>query len=424
MVKPGRAQFGHVKILTAFTSHQIKNVLQLILQSSYIKSFGNFTLFLTRDSLKTKTKNYLPRLALLVTSYATGSGLMARDHQQMTHFGVRPLGMGNAYVSIADDFNSIFYNPAGMAFLDGVHGGLLLARVEIAKNTTDFISDAQKLSKGSGGDTDAVLDMIEKQSGKAQSLGLGITPHFIWKGFGIGAGISLAGTFVFRSYPTIDLDVGPRVVIPIGYARKFLQDTVAVGATVKLRARGGINKEFSLQDLEALSANKNSSDGPKLSDYVEGGLGTGVDFGFLFKPGTVLDPRLGLSILDIGDTPYKKMKVQKQATKAPEIHRSSVNVGMSFLPVDQGWLKWRLSMDTHGINQSESFSRKLNLGSEVSMTDWFKIQTGFYQGYVTGGFQIDIPMFELRAITYAEELGETAGSIQDRRYALELKVLI
>ena len=34
-----------------------------------------------------------------------------------THYGVRPLGMGNAFVAVADDFNSLFYNPAGLARL-------------------------------------------------------------------------------------------------------------------------------------------------------------------------------------------------------------------------------------------------------------------------------------------------------------------
>jgi hypothetical protein len=222
----------------------------------------------------------------------------------------------------------------------------------------------------------------------------------------------------------VDLDVGPRIVVPIGYARSYLKDTLAFGTSVKMRARGGVNREFSLQDLQALSASKGSTDGPKLADYVEGGMGVGVDVGLLFKPGTSFDPRLGISVLDVGDTPYKKMKVQSNSTKAPAPQVSSVNVGVSVLPIDMGWFKWRLSMDSHGINQSESFSRKLNLGSELTMTEWFKVQTGFYQGYLTGGFQVDIPMLELRAITYAEELGETAGGIQDRRYALELKILI
>ena len=31
-----------------------------------------------------------------------------------THFGPRPLAMGNAYTAVADDHNALFYNPAGL----------------------------------------------------------------------------------------------------------------------------------------------------------------------------------------------------------------------------------------------------------------------------------------------------------------------
>ena len=33
--------------------------------------------------------------------------------------GARPLGMGGAFVGVADDENAVFYNPAGLAFLQG-----------------------------------------------------------------------------------------------------------------------------------------------------------------------------------------------------------------------------------------------------------------------------------------------------------------
>ena len=32
-----------------------------------------------------------------------------------TQYGLRPLAMGNAYVAVADDYNALFYNPAGLA---------------------------------------------------------------------------------------------------------------------------------------------------------------------------------------------------------------------------------------------------------------------------------------------------------------------
>ena len=36
------------------------------------------------------------------------------------NLGGRPLGMGNAFVGLADDVNSLLYNPGGLAWAKGV----------------------------------------------------------------------------------------------------------------------------------------------------------------------------------------------------------------------------------------------------------------------------------------------------------------
>ena len=33
--------------------------------------------------------------------------------------GARALGMGGAFVAVADDANAIYYNPAGLAYMEG-----------------------------------------------------------------------------------------------------------------------------------------------------------------------------------------------------------------------------------------------------------------------------------------------------------------
>ncbi len=36
--------------------------------------------------------------------------------------GIRPLGMGNAFITVADDENTLFYNPAGLNDVKGFGG--------------------------------------------------------------------------------------------------------------------------------------------------------------------------------------------------------------------------------------------------------------------------------------------------------------
>ena len=52
---------------------------------------------------------------------------------------MRPLGMGNAYVAIADDFNAVFYNPAGLARLNDWYLEIINPGVTISSGAIDFL---------------------------------------------------------------------------------------------------------------------------------------------------------------------------------------------------------------------------------------------------------------------------------------------
>ena len=63
----------------------------------------------------------------------------ARADADWTHFGVRPLAMGNAYVAIADDYNALFYNPAGIARLKEWNGEFFNPAIAFSKNTVEIM---------------------------------------------------------------------------------------------------------------------------------------------------------------------------------------------------------------------------------------------------------------------------------------------
>src|SRR6476620_8358071 len=60
---------------------------------------------------------------LLILSLLAGT---ARAELLRENFeGIRPLGMGNAFLAVADDSNVLWYNPAGLADVKGVHFNLI-----------------------------------------------------------------------------------------------------------------------------------------------------------------------------------------------------------------------------------------------------------------------------------------------------------
>ena len=91
---------------------------------------------------------------------AFGGGSTLAEELRWTHFGVRPLGMGNAFVGQADDFNALYYNPAGLAWLKTWTFEVLALRGEVSANTTNAISDISSFAKSGSGSTDATIDLI------------------------------------------------------------------------------------------------------------------------------------------------------------------------------------------------------------------------------------------------------------------------
>ncbi len=379
------------------------------------------------------------RLSLILLSLVGVSGVAQADEMRWTHFGIRPLAMGNAFVAVADDYNAIFYNPAGLARLKEWDGELLNPHFEMSENTMKAIKDVRELMSGSAGDTDSILDFLDKNTGTTHHFALGLTPHLIFKNFGFGIGVELSSTMAVHREISTDLDFGPKIVMPFSFAMNFMQERLSVGTSVKFVARGGVDREFSIQDISAFSQSKAkeeegsttrtavNEDEPQLEDYFEGGTGVGVDFGMLFTPIKTMSPTLGVSITDFGGTPYKKFDVGGEALGAPKARLPSVNTGLSLMPWEKNNMFLRTSVDAHAINQPAHYSKKFNLGAEWGYGKIIKVQSGLHQGEFSGGFEFDVFLFSCRFVTYTEQLGTIAGQddkLRDRRYALQLKLLM
>ena len=377
--------------------------------------------FLGRTLQKTLKASFL---------FGFSTALEARE-LRWTHFGIRPLAMGNAYVAVADDYNALFYNPAGLARLKEWDGEFFNPYGHISTNTMKAIKDLSDLVSGAPGDTNAVLDFLEKNTGKTHHVALGMTPHLIFPGFGLGLGLDFAATIIVHREISTELDFGPRVIAPISYATSFFEDRLSLGTSLKFVARGGVDNDFSIQDIGAFSSKSDSKDSPdsapKLDDFMEGGFGVGFDVGLLFTPIKTMAPTLGLSITDLGGTHYEKTDFGGEALGIPKIRLPTVNTGVSVTPWEADGMFLRAAMDAHGINLPIHYSKKFNLGVEWGYGSIIKIQTGLHQGELSGGFEFDTFLFSCRFATYAEQLGTIAGqddNLKDRRYALQLKLLI
>ncbi len=347
-----------------------------------------------------------------------------------THYGPRPLGMGNAFVAVSDDYNALFYNPAGLARIPEWTGTFFEMGFEVSQSTWRLKNELQNFGQGSTGGNQEAIDFINRHIGENHHAAMFLTPHLIIPGFGIGAGLEFEMTAMFHRQISADLSFGPRLILPIAYAHSFWDDRLKIGGGLKFVARGGVDREFSIEEISAFSSSGDSQDPsePEIGDYVEGGSGFGADFGILFTPIKTMEPTLGLSIMDLGGTPYStKLNVAGKALGTPDSRLPSVNTGVSIKPIQTEKTYLLLAADAHATNQPEHYSKKLNLGMEWGYSKILKLQTGLHQGEWTAGMQFDVRLLKLRIVSYKEQIGTLAGldeNLGDRRLLIEFKFLI
>ncbi len=364
---------------------------------------------------------FIQAFVLLSITLLSSFNLWGQDYR-WTHYGLRPLGMGNAYVAIADDFNALFYNPAGLARIKEWDGELINPTLEIAGRTSTAINEVLTSFKGGGEDqTKKIISFIKKQSGKAHHAAIYETPHLIFKNWGFGIGIEESLSFVTHNIEVELNFLSPRAVMPFVVAGNFLENRLSLGVAVKGVVQMGIEKNLNVSTLSDLI---NSSD---LATLFEAGYGIGIDLGLLFTPVETHKPTLGVSLTDLGNTSFQVINFGKVKPSAPAARPSSLNVGFSIRPLDEPAYYLSLSLDSHLNTQAVHYSHKLNLGMEFGLGDTLKLQTGLKDGFLTGGVQIDVGILSLRAVTYAVDHGIIVGQKDDfieRRYAVQLKLLI
>lgn len=363
-----------------------------------------------------------------------------------THYGTRPLGMGNAYVAVADDYNSLFYNPAGLARLKEWDGELINPTFAASTATKDLISTALDMAQNGSSGTDEVLSILEEFTGKPFYGSFSLTPHLILPNFGLGLGVDFELQASVHREISVDFRFGPTVILPISFAFNTLNNKLSLGATVKAVAAGGVDDEFSIDSINSFvksdskdsknsassntgaNASSNDSSDDALSKYVRGGVGAGADIGLLFTPIETMEPTLGLSITDVGGTTFKEVQVgNDKPFGRPEARLPSVNTGVSVKPYKTSSQYLLFSMDSHAINQPFHYSKKLNFGTEWGYKSLLKIQSGLHQGELTGGLQFDVGLLCIRLATYTEQLGPVAGqdsNLASRRIVAQLKLLI
>jgi len=366
---------------------------------------------------------------VLYSQNSNGQNRMGLNHNiRQNYVSPRALGMGNALTAVADDHNVLFYNPAGLAFLEK---GNLNLRLQ-AGGTPDlinFYNDARgALDKPDTEKPSAVNEVFTRNFGRDFNFrpvvgGVYVSPN--WGVAFIPVDVSLDLSVHQNLGPTLSIEGYQDSTLAYGYAQKIdagpLGKDFSVGATAKVVYRGYVGKAlpapefvinpdyFSAKDMdEGLTADLDigtmwkipSADYVYIQPYISTVVRNVIDYGFktnfhLIDPNSGEPPKLGRRF-DIGT----RLQGKKFWNLVPSFTMDFKDIGHEYWT----WMKGH------------------HLGIEVlwDVSWWLRggYRIGLNQGYLTAGVSATLVWFQLDIATWGEELGTTNAKKENRRWAL------
>jgi hypothetical protein len=336
------------------------------------------------------------------------SGFAAQAEMMTINSTARALGMGDAYMGLADDSSSLFYNPAGLARVSGLNLKIFGLRAGASG-----MEAYEKIKDLNGDDDEGYANALRELYGEHVWSGVGGETSFTMPMIGFAVYNHLDALIQVDNpvYP----EIYTSVVNDYGYVLGFgvpIAPVFHLGANFKYVKRSGARVPYGASFVADL-------DPDAIYDNVtRWGKGYGVDLGANFViPAPFFSAVLSGTWKNVGEMAFKS---NDPNTNIPS-EKNDVSVGVA-LSFDTPLLSVSPAVDVRYLNREDlQLTRKLNFGIEIGVP-LLDIRGGFHEGYYTAGAGVNLGLFQVDVATYGVELGAYPGQIEDRRYVVEFSM--
>ncbi len=347
--------------------------------------------------------------ALSTSAFADGLSYEPRLYRS-AHF----LGRGDTGISVADEEDAIFYNPAGLALGKGIYKKTVLVspQVELSEATRD-------LARRLGAENADAVETVQNNIGKPNHFGLQNFTGLILRRAALGVIVSNnIDLLAYKSadyggMEVVEASVDQNVGATFSLADTFFHPKLMMGITAKYLARGRGS-----MTVISVEADKVQDELSNTADFIGMGEGGGIDFGLMYQGGGRTNPAFGLTVNDIGDTKIKPT----EETNLDLDFKQQVNIGASIEPGTK-FSKLKLLADYRDITGAviKNPYKRFHMGGELSVLSMIGIMGGINQGYPTAGLYFDFYILRFDFGYYTEEMGDRIGTRPDTRYFVRLE---
>lgn len=392
------------------------------------------------------------------------SGAYAQDLQDK-FYTVRPKGMGGAFVSIANDKNAVWYNPAGVARMRRSRSRrklhvFTIPNVQASWNESglNYITSMAK-----GGGDEGLSDIL---TGAGSSVGtdniFANVGAFPLVGFDVkkrGQSPFVVGAYgqsrITSVVDTADLaspntTAATQAFVDVGGLFDIAFNTKSNLFSFGLQIRGAKRNDFEdVLSSEILLDETLLMD--RLREFSNSTFGLAVDAGMLWTFADLWFPTLAISMMDLPISckqnylnPFSMTRQEvcgtvytgdvKNEDALALVDPTNLMVGLSMTPRLSRNVGLRIAVEMHNINlevgkqnwglSDISLARKIHAGFELFFGNPlvpppFSLTAGLNQGYPTYGINMKLGFLELAYAKYSEDISTTSTSREDVRHIAE-----
>lgn len=364
----------------------------------------------TNNRLRRTIRSCFPILGLLAILTLFRAPDVRGDEPQHIRQSIRALGMGNAFVAVANDENALFYNPAGLHAIQRHIFEILTVNATLNQNLMDINNE-------SGSDEAAAIgELVGKKLYSELNLGLLSINGPGW-GYSAFGSVVLDAKVRNPTVPYLELSSYAQYGLIGGLAYPFKDETLIAGFNYKVINRNGVGKDIHIVDF--LDDDFSS----ELEDDFATETATSPDLGVIYKLDQYYnwDPRFAIVVrniggMDFGSTGEIPMTIDLGVATESEFAGFDIILAADFVDV------------TYQATEYKSYKRNLKMGVEVGMMKLsnahhaLSFRIGRNGTYNTYGFSINVPFLPMK-IDYAkwsEEVGYVAEDLEDERQSIQI----
>ncbi|MFL5812776.1 MAG: hypothetical protein ACJ763_04310 [Bdellovibrionia bacterium] len=327
--------------------------------------------------------------------------------------------MGDAYLPVADDpASALFYNPAGLGLIRGVHADLMNLQLYGNSNYfsgvdlshTDFVKVTSLNSYSAA---------LQRSPNNWQGVGYSLVPAFYVKGIAFGLLIQeqvRARYNTSGSNPAIDYKSNYQIIPAMGGALRLAEGIVRIGYSLQW-----VNQASGEVDGSSPTGSLGYNQGLQKGSALSHTLGIALTMPYQHLPELNI---VGRNLFMARFSGAAMMPFAQSSNGTPGNEGTSFDVSLSWIEkIGAGSEFTWVIEDRDAVNSSHiSVLGRLAIGLEFNFRHVFFLRGGWGSGYPNVGLGLRRKKSELSLTWSNAEIGTGYHDVQDTRYILQYQV--